>query len=248
MLREYNENLINSAIEKAKKIPRKSALRKVERKNQLRRPVFAVKYDPRLPSITSIQAKHWRAMSSQDQYLSTCFPEPPLTGFKKQKNLRDILIRAKVPEPNRLRPKREMKGVFKCGYQCTACPYIQEVKDIKSNKFHWKINKNLSCSSYNIIYLIECKKETCKRNQNFRYIGESKRPLRNRFADHRGYVVNHVDTATVAHFTSAGHSLSDMTVTLLEQVKNNDESYRKEREKFFIRKFDTYNCGLNRKQ
>ena len=247
-MREYNENLINSAIEKAKKIPRKSALRKVERKNQLRRPVFAVKYDPRLPSITSIQAKHWRAMSSQDQYLSTCFPEPPLTGFKKQKNLRDILIRAKVPEPNRLRPKREMKGVFKCGYQCTACPYIQEVKDIKSNKFHWKINKNLSCSSYNIIYLIECKKETCKRNQNFRYIGESKRPLRNRFADHRGYVVNHVDTATVAHFTSAGHSLSDMTVTLLEQVKNNDESYRKEREKFFIRKFDTYNCGLNRKQ
>ena len=35
------------------------------------------------------------------------------TGFKEQKNLRDILIRAKVPESNRLRLKRGIKGCLK---------------------------------------------------------------------------------------------------------------------------------------
>ena len=43
-----------------------------------------------------------------------------------------------------------------------------------------------------------------------------------------------------------GHSLSDMTVTVLEKVKTSDDMYRKEREKYFIRTFNTYYRGLNR--
>ena len=45
-----------------------------------------------------------------------------------------------------------------------------------------------------------------------------------------------------------GHSLSDMKFTILEQVKKVDELYRKQREKYFIQKFDTYNTGMNRKK
>ena len=48
-----------------------------------------------------------------------------------------------------------------CGYQCSACPYVKETKDIKNKNFHWKINKHLSCSSYKIIYMLECKKKAC---------------------------------------------------------------------------------------
>ena len=80
----------------------------------------------------------------------------------------------------------------------------------------------MTCNNYNIIYLIEFNKDNCKQ----RYIGESKRPLRHRLAEHRGYIVNrHIDKATGAHFTSPGHSVSNLTVTILEEVKYND-SYR----------------------
>ena len=91
--RGYSTGVINRAIYKAKSCSRKRALKKVTKNNIKNRPVFAVKYDPRLPSIQSIQSKHWRSMINQDPYLSEVFPKPPLTAFKKQRNIRDILIK-----------------------------------------------------------------------------------------------------------------------------------------------------------
>ena len=79
-----------------------------------------------------------------------------------------------------------------------------------------------------------------------KYVGETERILKFRLAEHRGYVNNNDDTATGEHFNMPGHSLSDLTVTILERVKSTDDLYRKEREKYFIRKFNTYYRGLNR--
>ena len=167
-----------------------------------------------------------------------------MTGYKRQKNLREYLIGAKIPNSKDQRPNRKIKGMMKCNKPCNACPYIKEGRNIRYEKSTWKINRRLNCGSYNIIYLIECNKDNCRQ----RYIGESKRPLRNRFANHRGYVVNHhVDTATGAHFTLPGHSVSNMTVTILEQSKYNNDSYRKERETYFINKLNTFHSGLNKK-
>ena len=42
-----------------------------------------------------------------------------------------------------------------------------------------------------------------------------------------------------------GHSLDHLKVLILEQVKFKDEEYRLEMEKKFIRKFDTFNEGIN---
>ena len=79
-----------------------------------------------------------------------------------------------------------------------------------------------------------------------KYVGETKRIVKFRFAEHRGYVNNHDETPTGEHFNQPGHSLSDMTLTVLERVKSSDDMYRKEREKYFIRKFNIYYKGLNR--
>ena len=113
-------------------------------------------------------------------------------------------------------------------------------------KEKWMLNRKLSCENSNIIYMIECQKSNCKEN---RYIGESGRPLKYRLAEHRGYVVNQTTSnATGAHFNSPGHSLSDMKVLILEQVKIRSAEYRKEREKYFIHKFNTFYEGMNRQQ
>ena len=241
--RGYSERTLDSAIERARTIPRHVALRRVLKKQEVKRPVFALTYDPRLPNIQNIQAKHWRSMVGQDPYLSEVFIQPPLTAFRRQKNLRDHLIRAKVPSDPKPYPQRRQRGMRKCGNNCTACPYIREVKSLNINRNEWKINQSLDCNISNCVYLIECKKERC----NMKYVGETKRILKFRLADHRGYVNNLDESqATGKHFNSPGHSLSDLTIVILEKVRSSDDMYRKEREKYFIRKFNTYYNGLNR--
>ena len=241
--RGYSEMTINRGIDRARRIPRKIALRRVIRKETDRRAVFALTYDPRLPDMQNIQAKHWRSMVSQDPYLSEVFKQPPLTAYRRQRNVKDHLIRAKLPKDPKPYPQRKQRGMKKCGKSCTACPYVREVKSLRINNNEWKINQSLDCEISNCVYLIECKKANC----NMKYIGETKRIMKFRLADHRGYISNQDETkATGQHFNSPGHSLSDLTITILEQVRSNDDLYRKEREKYFIRKFNTFYKGLNR--
>ena len=81
------------------------------------------------------------------------------------------------------------------------------------------------------------------------YIGETKRMLRFRVAEHRGYVFNkETDKATGAHFTMPGQSLADLRVSAIEHTKGRGSEYRKEREHFFIRKFNTFHRGLNKQK
>ena len=74
-------------------------------------------------------------MIAQDQYLKKVFPTPPLTAYKKQKNIKDHIIRAKVANPPQEKPTRVKPGMKKCRKDsCTACPYIKEGKIIKINQ------------------------------------------------------------------------------------------------------------------
>ena len=112
------------------------------------------------------------------------------------------------------------------------------------NKPKWSINKRVDCNSSNIIYLIECNIDTCKE----RYIGETERRLKDRLADHRAYVTSKVVTQpTGAHFNLPGHSVANLTVTILEKVKNKCAIYRKERERFYIQKLNTLHEGMNKR-
>ena len=243
--RGYSEGMVDSALERAKKVPRKAALKKVAKKVQTKRPVFAVTYDPRLPSITNLQAKHWRSMVSRDKYLGDVFPSPPLTAYKRQPNIRSHIIRAAVSKGPSRYPQRNQRSMTKCNIQdCTACPFIKEGKEVKINGVSWRINKQLNCKTYNIVYAIICKKDNCKEV----YIGETKHMLKFRLAQHRGYVQNKDNSkATGQHFNMPGHSLADLMVTIIEQVKKSDTLYRKEREEYHIRSFNTLHKGINRK-
>ena len=244
--REYKPGLVDSAINRARAIPRKEALKEsvTDPSTTLGRPIFAVTWDPRLPSIPSIQNKHWRSMVSQNPYLAEVFSEPPLTAYKRQRNIRDHIVRAKVPPPQGHYPKRQINGVKKCERGCIICPFVKEAKHVKANKFTWSINSKVNCHTRNIVYLIQCIKENC----NLRYIGESERELRDRISEHVGYIrTKKLSEATGEHFNLKGHTLSHMKVTILEKVTSRDELYRKERESFHIRRFNTFYKGINKK-
>ena len=57
-------------------------------------------------------------------------------------------------------------------------------------------------------------------------------------ADHCGYVRNQtLDKATGEHLSLPGHSLSDLSITFIEQNKRNNIFHKKEREEYHINGF-----------
>ena len=83
-------------------------------------------------------------MVAMDQYVAEVFPEPPLAAFRRQTNIGEYLIRAKVP-PSKSRSKREIKGMTKSYKPCQACSLIMEGKEVKSDNFTWKITQPMNC-------------------------------------------------------------------------------------------------------
>ena len=130
-------------------------------------------FDPRLPSIPDIVKKHWRSMT-QDPRLKEIFPEPPLVAYKRPPNIRDKLIRSKVPPPTKIQ-RRKVPGMKKCN-KCSICPFIQEGKIVKGTSTNFKvdINTSVDCSTTNVIYLLRCDKWSQL------YIGETERMLKDR--------------------------------------------------------------------
>ena len=223
--RSYRPSLIDAAINKAKQIPRNMAIRKspVSQK-QSDRPVLAITYDPRLPCIPQIMKKHWRTMVKVDPHLAEIFPLPPLVAYRRPSNLKDKLVRSKIPQEVS-RQKRNLPGMKKCGKSCATCPYVSQVNSVKSSSsnFTHDIETAVTCSTCNIIYCITCLH--CK----VQYIGEYGKSLAT--WQHKGYVWNKMpDQATG------------------EKIESTDEAFRKEREKMYITAFNTGYRGLNKKK
>ena len=95
--------------------------------------VFSVMYHPALPSIPRIIAKGYGVMVESDPRLKEVFKKPPMVAYRRPPSLREKLIRAKVPPPPdpNTRPKRDCKGMKKCG-NCSTCDFVQEGKVVKS--------------------------------------------------------------------------------------------------------------------
>ena len=148
---------------------------------------------------------------TQDAYLKSVFPEPPLVAFRRQKNISDFLIRARLPSEQRPHQKRKLNGMKKCGKNCLICPYINETKHIKGNNFTWFLTQNFSCKSHkNIIYMIECNKPKC----NQKYIGEPESTLHDCICEHVGYIRTQKPEKATGY-----HSLANMKASILEKVK-----------------------------
>ena len=156
--RGYSKQKVQSAIDRARKIPRAIALRKVTKKATKKGPIFVHTYDPRLPSIPQIQGRHWRSMVNRNSYLKEAFPRPPITAYKRQPNIRNLLVRAKVPKNGNT--ARKLKGMSKCGNGSPACPFIRDGKVVKINQKEWNVNNKFDCNTFNVVYESYARKTT----------------------------------------------------------------------------------------
>ena len=134
--RKYPVRMIDSAMNKVRKVTRNLALKLLAKPTSTMRPVFVLTWDLGLPSIQAVTHTHWRTMTMVDPQLQEAYPEPPLIAYKRLKNIKDFLIGAKVPPPLNKNPKQIIPGMEQCTYngqQWHACPYVKETKEIKLN-------------------------------------------------------------------------------------------------------------------
>ena len=106
-----------------------------------------------------------------------------------------------------------------------------------------ELSHHYDCNTTNIVYIIECKK--C----GDQYIGQTFKSLRGQILNHLGYARRkEVNKATGNHFNLPGHKFSEMTISVLEKVKEVDTSYRECRESHHIELFNLKFKGINRKK
>ena len=57
---------------------------------------FVTTYNPATPNLKRILMKHWHIIQQQPK-LAHILNQPPIVSYRKEKSLKDILVRAKLP-------------------------------------------------------------------------------------------------------------------------------------------------------
>ena len=221
---------------------RQEALKKVEKK-QLEREVLVLTYHPGLPSVTSVVKSHWDVMCGQSNRLKRCFQKPSMIAYRRPKNLRDILVKAKVSNRTSARTNKQ-NGFNLCPRSCRCCILGERATkhSCAQTGKTWKITSPISCKTKNVIYKLSCR--ICP---SFVYIGETSRRFCDRFAEHRGYVSQKkLDKPIGEHFNREGHKITDLVPLPIERVLPlTDNFLRKRREKLWIYRYDSASHGAN---
>ena len=191
-------------------------------------PVMVTQFNPANPDIKKMVRKHWNIISNCEE-LNNIFKSPPLIGFRKLPNLREILTSAKIRYPNQAeKVQNQLPQVCTRLGKCTYCPKIKKVDTFTS--FHTKktyqcknlpIKPRLTCELSNLIYMITCKQ--C----GMQYIGETKRPFRQRMYEHTSSVKHPKEdkyTPVSRHFTQQNHSVKDMEFSIIHWLGNATKS------------------------
>ena len=116
------------------------------------------------------------------------FKNLPLVAYRCCNYISDILVRAQLPETRDFNNSRTTPGSFRCNSRnCTSCPYIDHGRN--KYTFHstgetYKIKSHITCNTFNVICTIQC--QLC----NLRYIGETKRRIKDPFNKQRRPILN----------------------------------------------------------
>ena len=238
----YKPRVIDDAFKRVAQIERSEALKRVSKTNE-ENTVLVTTFHPLMPPVSRIVRKHWKVMTDESPRLKRCFKKPSVIAYKRSKNLRDMLIRAKIP-PKKI--PRKIDGFRNCGELCNTCNFSPngntKTHTCNQTKTTYKINSPINCKTSGVVYRI-----TCGKCPNFVYIGETGRPIRKRFYEHNRDARNKdVKKPCGEHFNKPGHSQLDMIIVGIEQVlPKEDTLLQKGRETLWINPYQSVNYRAN---
>ena len=103
--RGYNLSFLDQEIRRVHNITRTESLtsKDTSQTNQLKRVPLVITYNPALPSVSSIIHKHLNILSSSPR-CANVFNAAPLVAFRRSNNLSNLLVSAKLRNPNQSIP------------------------------------------------------------------------------------------------------------------------------------------------
>jgi len=186
-------------------------------------------------------------MTKTNVSLKRCFPKPALVAYRRNKNLKDELVKAKIS--SKRKSSRHKKGYSACQQGCKLCWISKKSTShsCKRTRKTWRINSTINCHTTNVVYKLTCRK--CK---DFIYIGKTKRRLSTRIAEHRGSITRRNLKHSVGRHFARGHGRSPeayLEVTGIEQVfPKGKEALLLRRESFWIDQYDSIKFGANTRE
>ena len=163
-----------------------------------------------------------------------------MLGFKRAKNLKDILIRSRIrytenpPQHPGISGTKHKNTCHRntCRY-CTCFNTSGRVKSTQTGRTY-VVPDQICCESSNLVYLLTC--NIC----NKQYVGQTLRPLRDRLREHFRYIENRQDSQPLGrHFALPDHTGLNLQVQVLEYIQTpplleRSKLLRLEREKHWI--------------
>ena len=110
-------------------------------------------FHPNLPSLHMI-TRSLLPVLHVSSHLYNAIPEPPVIGFKRPKNLRDLLVSAQL-KPTEFDPAR---GTTACGSsRCLTCQHVKTEILVQSTSTgqSFKVWATTTCKTGNVIYSIQ---------------------------------------------------------------------------------------------
>ena len=159
-----------------------------------------------------------------------------LCSFRRNKNLRQLLTRARVPwqqQDARLdplhrtppvaptntapRPNDKCKGPCLSPNICMICPRLNTTGRLKGKyaERSGRAMHNITCRSSNLIYVVTCTR--C----GLQYVGQTHQSIKMRFGMHRQDIKKKLKAKTLSnHFTSPGHNnFEDCSISVVEFIR-----------------------------
>ena len=177
LARGYQKTTVDLQIQRAANIPCHNTLQPHPPTPPPNRVPLVVTYHPNLASLSKITKKHLNVLHTSPR-LRQAIPNLPLIAFRRPKNLRDLLVRAKLNTP----APPTNTGNTPCGRsRCKCCSEIVTTNTFKSYNTgrRYNIRTSMTCKSANLVYLISCRK--C----GLQYVGETENLLHIRMNGHR---------------------------------------------------------------
>ena len=259
--REYPPEVIEAGIQRARLVPRSEALKKVEKGaggpgDVARQHRLIVEFDRRSsPALGQVLKNNYEAAAQRDARFKTLFSKCPRPCFKRGRNIKQLLVRARLPRRKPLNTRSTMRetnrGVSRCNKgssrrQCGACTFLTKnpqdvIKSIKMNSTGETIEimDKLNCKSKGCLYVLQSNKDPRQ------YGGQSGAEIGTRSLQHAYGIDVGLDTTVPRHFAATNSSRENLVVTPIMQVRSRNPWVRLHLERRLINRYNLIEEGLN---
>lgn len=197
--RGYAQTDISSAYQRARTTNRAHLLSKRKR-SSAQRLCFSTEYSDIAGEIKNTVRKHWHILQSDPSLKDIC-AEPPIISFRRSRSLRSRLVQTTQTPPKQLTwLPSPPEGFYRCG-RCTHCSNSSDTKYFSHPHTgkRLKINTFINCNTTHVVYILKC---PC----GLIYVGQTKRSLKLRIAEHKAAIRNkNMDYAIARHYIQANH-------------------------------------------